>query len=76
MIAMTPYEASLLTRVHNAPPSRVHVVPNGVEEVFLTSQPSPSRKMAGLHGKYHRAETGSEAGPNGCPGRNPRLDYW
>lgn len=41
IIALTPYEASLLTGIHNAPLSRVHVVPNGVEEVFLKSQPAP-----------------------------------
>lgn len=44
IIAMTPYEAALLTGIHGAPPSRVHVVPNGVEEVFLKSQPSPRGK--------------------------------
>jgi glycosyltransferase involved in cell wall biosynthesis len=44
IIAMTPYEASLLTQIHNAPPSRVHVIPNGVEEVFLNSQPAPRGK--------------------------------
>ena len=44
IIAMTPYEASLLTGIHNAPPSRVHVVPNGVEDVFLKSQPAPRGK--------------------------------
>ena len=41
IIAMTPYESALLTGIHGAPPSRVHVVPNGVEEVFLESQPVP-----------------------------------
>ena len=40
IIALTPYEASLLTGMHNAPPSRMHVVPNGVEEVFLKSRPA------------------------------------
>lgn len=40
-IAMTPYEASLLTVIHNVPPSRVRVIPNGVEEVFLRSQAVP-----------------------------------
>jgi glycosyltransferase involved in cell wall biosynthesis len=44
MIALTPYEASLLTRIHNAPPSRVHVIPNGVEDVFLNSPPAPRGK--------------------------------
>jgi len=41
ILALTPYEASLLTGIHGAPPSRVHVVPNGVEEVFLKRQPVP-----------------------------------
>ena len=41
IIAMTPYEASLLTEIHNAPPSRVRVIPNGVEEVFLRSRAVP-----------------------------------
>ena len=44
IIALTPYEASLLTRIHNAPPSRVRVIPNGVEDVFLDSQPAPRGK--------------------------------
>jgi glycosyltransferase involved in cell wall biosynthesis len=41
IIAMTPYESALLTGIHSAPPSRVHVVPNGVEEVFSKSQSVP-----------------------------------
>jgi glycosyltransferase involved in cell wall biosynthesis len=44
IIALTPYEAALLIGIHNAPPSRVHVVPNGVEEVFLKSRPVPRGK--------------------------------
>ena len=40
-IAMTPYEASLLTEIHNVPSSRVRVIPNGVEEVFLRSRAVP-----------------------------------
>jgi len=44
IIALTPYEAALLTRIHNASPSRVHVIPNGVEDVFLNSQPAPRGK--------------------------------
>ena len=41
IIALTPYEAFLLMRIHDAPPSRVHVIPNGVEDLFLNSQPAP-----------------------------------
>ncbi len=37
-IALTPWEAYLMTELFHAPPSRVHVVPNGVEEVFLNSR--------------------------------------
>ncbi|HOX55658.1 MAG TPA: glycosyltransferase family 4 protein [Candidatus Paceibacterota bacterium] len=44
IMAMTPYEAALLTRIHNAPSSRVHVIPNGVEDVFLQSRPTARGK--------------------------------
>jgi glycosyltransferase involved in cell wall biosynthesis len=36
-IALTSWEAQLMTYLFGAPPERVHVVPNGVEEVFLQS---------------------------------------
>ena len=39
-IALTPWEAYLMTELFHAPPARVHVVPNGVEEVFLNSPPA------------------------------------
>ncbi len=38
-IANTPWEAELMRNVFGAPGERVHVVPNGVEEVFLNSAP-------------------------------------
>jgi hypothetical protein len=38
--ALTPWEARLMTYLFGAPKERVHVVPNGVEEVFLRSQPT------------------------------------
>lgn len=34
-IALTPWESRLMTYLFGAPPERVHVVPNGVEDVFL-----------------------------------------
>lgn len=37
-IALTAWEAHLMRYIFNAPPERVHVVPNGVEEIFLNSQ--------------------------------------
>jgi glycosyltransferase involved in cell wall biosynthesis len=38
-IALTSVEADILVRVYGAPPSRVFVVPNGVEREFLESPP-------------------------------------
>jgi glycosyltransferase involved in cell wall biosynthesis len=38
LIALTPWEAQLMTWLFNAPPQKVHVVPNGVEEPFFESQ--------------------------------------
>ena len=34
-IALTPWEAHLMRRMFRAPADRVHVIPNGVEEVFF-----------------------------------------
>ena len=39
-IALTPWEAHLLSHLFGARPETVHVIPNGVEEVFLNSQPA------------------------------------
>lgn len=36
-IALTPWEAHLMNYLFGAPKERIHVVPNGVEEVFLNS---------------------------------------
>jgi glycosyltransferase involved in cell wall biosynthesis len=36
-VALTPLEGRLLTSIHGIRPERVHVIPNGVEEVFLNS---------------------------------------
>jgi glycosyltransferase involved in cell wall biosynthesis len=40
-IANTPWEAFLMSRVFGAAPERVHVVPNGVEDIFLKSTAAP-----------------------------------
>jgi len=40
-VALTPWEARLMVYLFNAPPDRVHVVANGVEEAFLQSTPAP-----------------------------------
>jgi glycosyltransferase involved in cell wall biosynthesis len=34
-VALTPWEAQLMRRMFHAPAERVHVVPNGVEEIFF-----------------------------------------
>ncbi len=38
-VALTEWEAHLMKTLYGAPPGRIHVVPNGVEDVFLNSQP-------------------------------------
>ncbi len=38
-IALTEWEAFLMRELYGAPAAKTHVVPNGVEEVFLKSQP-------------------------------------
>jgi glycosyltransferase involved in cell wall biosynthesis len=43
-VALTPWEASLMTLLFNAPPGKVHVVANGVEDVFFQSEKTPRGK--------------------------------
>ena len=40
-VALTSWEARLMTDLFGARPEKTHVVPNGVEDVFLNSQPAP-----------------------------------
>jgi len=40
-MALTNWEARLLAEVCRVPASRIHVIPNGVEDVFLESRPVP-----------------------------------
>jgi glycosyltransferase involved in cell wall biosynthesis len=39
-LALTPWEAHLMRTIFGAPAGRVHVVPNGVEEVFMNAAPA------------------------------------
>jgi glycosyltransferase involved in cell wall biosynthesis len=39
-VALTEWEARLMRTLYGAPPEKTHVVPNGVEGVFLNSQPA------------------------------------
>ena len=39
-VALTEWEAVLMKKLYGAPPAKVHVVPNGVEDTFLNSQPA------------------------------------
>jgi len=39
-VALTTWEAQLMREMFDAPAARVHCVPNGVESVFLDSQPA------------------------------------
>jgi glycosyltransferase involved in cell wall biosynthesis len=38
-VLLTQWEAFLLKELYGAPPEKIHVVPNGVEDAFLRSQP-------------------------------------
>jgi glycosyltransferase involved in cell wall biosynthesis len=38
-VALTSYEAELMAYLFDAPQEKLHVVPNGVEEIFLQSSP-------------------------------------
>ena len=40
-VALTAWEARLMKELFCAPTERIHVVPNGVEQVFLQSRPVP-----------------------------------
>jgi glycosyltransferase involved in cell wall biosynthesis len=40
LLALTPWEAHLMAYLFDAPPAKIHVVPNGVENDFLNSQPA------------------------------------
>jgi glycosyltransferase involved in cell wall biosynthesis len=44
-VALTPWEAHLMRYLFGAPAERVHVVPNGVEEVFLSPAPERTRGL-------------------------------
>jgi glycosyltransferase involved in cell wall biosynthesis len=39
-VALTEWEAHLMEELYGAPPGKTHVVPNGVEDIFLNSQPA------------------------------------
>lgn len=39
-LILTPWEAELLGRLYDTPRDRIHVVPNGVEEVFFNAKPA------------------------------------
>ena len=39
-VALTPWEAHLMHYLFDAPKERIHVVPNGIEEIFLNAPPA------------------------------------
>jgi glycosyltransferase involved in cell wall biosynthesis len=43
-VALTPWEARLMREMFNAPASKLHVIPNGVEETFLRQPTAQVRK--------------------------------
>ena len=42
-VALTSWEAHLMSYLFDAPAERVHVVPNGVEDIFLNTPAAPAR---------------------------------
>jgi glycosyltransferase involved in cell wall biosynthesis len=44
IIAMTPWEAHLMSYLYGAPPEKIHIVPNGVEDAFFDAAPSERGK--------------------------------
>src|SRR5581483_11691682 len=40
-VALTSHEARLMNYLFGVPPEKLHVVPNGVETIFLQSRPAP-----------------------------------
>jgi len=48
--ALTPWEKQLMVEMFDAPPDRVHVIPNGVEEVFF--QRTPNQEQRTPHSDY------------------------
>ena len=43
-VALTPWEAKLLRDVFDVPPEAIHVIPNGVEDVFFETPPEERGK--------------------------------
>jgi glycosyltransferase involved in cell wall biosynthesis len=43
-VALTAWEAHLMKSLFGAPAERVHVIPNGVDQIFLNSQPATRGK--------------------------------
>src|SRR5262249_32940947 len=43
-IALTPWERRLMIEMFDAPPERVHCIPNGVEDVFLEKRTAAARE--------------------------------
>ena len=64
-IALTPWEAHLMNYLFNAPKERIHVVPNGVEEIFLNSAPATRGPWLVCTASHH----GAQAGAGTRPGR-------
>lgn len=40
LVALTPWEAQLMCEMFDAPAEKIHVIANGVEEIFLESRPT------------------------------------
>lgn len=50
VVALTPWEKQLMVEMFDAPPDMVHVIPNGVEEVFF--QRTPNQELRATRSDY------------------------
>ncbi len=70
-VANTEWEKELMCTVFGAPPERVWVVPNGVEEVFRQGTSGlRTRALAGLHGDHRAPQADRGAGAGRRPGED------
>ena len=77
VIANTPWQAYLMNYLFGAPKERIHIVANGVEEIFLNA-PGTARKKGRsprLRCHHHRTQTGSGTGGGRRACQNTTLDH-
>ena len=70
---MTAWEKHLMNYLFGAPLEKIFIVPNGVEEVFLSTPPVERGRVARLHRHHHRAQTRARTRAGRRPARKRRC---